>query len=100
MKQKQGRRFLSFFQAGIDPNGFNIVLQGEIAHFVKMRSEDRREIIEEIAGISVYEMRKQKALHEIEKTEEKLKEVSAVLRERTSYLKNLEEERKQALRFR
>ncbi|MBS3092779.1 chromosome segregation protein SMC [Candidatus Pacearchaeota archaeon] len=87
-------------QAGIDPNGFNIVLQGEIAHFVKMRSEDRREIIEEIAGISVYEMRKQKALHEIEKTEEKLKEVSAVLRERTSYLKNLEEERKQALRFR
>src|SRR3989344_5829922 len=87
-------------QAGIDPNWFNIVLQGEIAHFVKMRSEDRREIIEEIAGISVYEMRKQKALHEIEKTEEKLKEVSAVLRERTSYLKNLEEERKQALRFR
>lgn len=86
-------------QAGIDPNGFNLILQGEISRFVKMRSEDRREIIEEIAGISIYESRKRKSLKEIEKTEQKLKEVSAVLRERTSYLKNLEEERKQALKF-
>ncbi|MFA5992932.1 MAG: chromosome segregation SMC family protein [Candidatus Pacearchaeota archaeon] len=86
-------------QAGIDPNGFNIVLQGEIARFIKMHGEDRRKIIEEVAGISIYESRKQKALSEIEKTEQKLKEVNAVLRERTSYLKNLELERKQALRF-
>ncbi|MFA5019837.1 MAG: LAGLIDADG family homing endonuclease [Candidatus Pacearchaeota archaeon] len=85
--------------AGIDPNGFNIVLQGEIAHLVKMHPIERREIIEEVAGISIYEMRKQKSLHEIEKTNQKLKEVSAVLRERTAYMKNLEEERKQALRF-
>src|SRR3989338_7284267 len=86
-------------QAGIDPNGFNLVLQGQIARLVKMSPEERREIIEEIAGISIYENRKQKSLNEIEKTEQKLKEVSAVLRERTSYLKNLEQERKQALRF-
>jgi len=86
-------------QAGIDPNGFNIILQGNIAHFVKMRGDERREIIEEIAGISIYETRKQKSLHEIEKTEQRLKEVGAVLRERTAYLKNLEEERKQALKY-
>lgn len=86
-------------QAGIDPNGFNIVLQGEIARLIKMRPEERREIIEEVAGISIYESRKQKSLREIEKTEQKLKEVGAVLRERTAYLKNLENERKQALKF-
>jgi len=86
-------------QAGIDPNGFNIVLQGEIARLIKMRPEERREIIEEVAGISIYESRKQKSLREIEKTEQKLKEVGAVLRERTNYLKNLETERKQALKF-
>ncbi len=86
-------------QAGIDPYGFNIVLQGEIDSFVKMHAEERRGIIEEVAGISVYETRKQKSLKELEKTEEKLKEVSAVLRERTSYLKNLENERQQALKF-
>ncbi len=86
-------------QAGIDPNGFNIILQGGISKFVKMRPEERREVIEEVAGISVYEMRKQKSLNEIKKTEQKLKEVSAVLRERTNFLKKLEQERKQALRF-
>ena len=86
-------------QAGIDPNGFNIVLQGEIHNFVKMHNEERRKIVEEVAGISVYELRKQKSLKELEKTEEKLKEVLAILRERTSYLNNLEKERQQALRF-
>ncbi len=86
-------------QAGIDPHGFNIVLQGEIERFVKMPSEERRKVIEEVAGISVYEMRKTKSLKELEKTEEKLKQVNAVLRERTNYLKNLENERQQALRY-
>ena len=86
-------------QAGIDPHGFNIVLQGEISSFVKMHAEERRKIIEEVAGISVYETRKQKSLKELDKTDLRLNEVSAVLRERTSYLKNLENERQQALRF-
>ena len=86
-------------QAGIDPNGFNIVLQGGIQNFVKMHNEDRRKIIEEVSGISVYESRKEKSIKELEKTEEKLKEVLAILRERTSYLNNLEKERQQALKY-
>ena len=60
-------------QADIDPNGFNIILQGEIDSFVKMHPEERRGVIEEVAGISVYEKRKEKALHELERTEERLK---------------------------
>jgi len=86
-------------QAGIDPNGFNIILQGEIQNFVKMHNEERRKIIEEVSGISVYETRKEKALKELNKTEEKLKEVLAILRERTTYLNNLEKERQQALKY-
>ena len=86
-------------QAGLDPNGFNIILQGEIQNFVKMHNEERRKIVEEVSGISVYEVRKKKSLKELDKTEEKLKEVLAVLRERTIYLNNLEKERQQALRF-
>ena len=86
-------------QGGIDPNGFNIILQGEIQNLVRMQSEDRRKIIEEVSGISVYEMRKEKSLNELERTEEKLKEILAILRERTIYLNNLEKERQQALRF-
>ncbi|MBS3078830.1 chromosome segregation protein SMC [Candidatus Pacearchaeota archaeon] len=86
-------------QAGIDPHGFNIVLQGEIEKFVKLPADERRKILEEVAGISVYEMRKEKSLKELEKTDERLKQINAILRERTNYLRNLEEEREQALKF-
>lgn len=86
-------------QAGIDPNGFNLVLQGEIQNFVKMHTEERRKVIEEVSGISIYELRKAKSIKELENTEEKLKEVSAILKERTAYLNNLEKERQQALKF-
>jgi len=86
-------------QAGIDPYGFNIILQGEIQNFVRMHTEERRKIIEEVSGISIYELKKQKSLRELEKIDMKLKEVSVILRERTSYLNNLERERQQALRF-
>ncbi|MEN9626388.1 MAG: hypothetical protein RL557_716 [archaeon] len=86
-------------QAGIDPHGFNIVLQGEIMRFVRMPADERRKILEEVAGISIYEMRKEKSLRELEKTDEKLRQVNAILRERTNYLKNLENEREEALKF-
>ncbi|MCK9568266.1 chromosome segregation protein SMC [Candidatus Pacearchaeota archaeon] len=86
-------------QGGIDPNGFNIVLQGEIQNFVRMQPDERRKVIEEVSGISIYESRKEKSLSELDKTEEKLKEVVAILRERTIYLNNLEKERQQALKF-
>jgi len=86
-------------QAGIDPQGFNIILQGEIQNFVRMQAEDRREVIEEVSGIAVYETRKEKSLHELEKTDEKLKEITSILRERTAYLNNLEKERQQALKY-
>jgi chromosome segregation protein len=85
--------------AGIDPYGFNIILQGHIQSIVRIQSEERRKIIEEVAGISIYETRKEKSLHELEKTEEKLKEISSVIRERAAYLRNLEEEKKQALKY-
>ena len=85
--------------AGIDPHGFNIVLQGRIDSIVKMHSEDRRKIIEEVAGIAIYEARKEKSLRELEKTEERLKEISTVLRERKNFLNNLEEEKVQAEKF-
>jgi len=42
-------------QAGIDPHGFNLILQGQIQSIVKMHPEERRKIIEEVAGISIAE---------------------------------------------
>jgi len=85
-------------QGGIDPEGFNIILQAQIDTIIKMRPEEKRQVIEEIAGISIYEDRKEKSLHELEKTDSKLKEITTILRERSAFLNNLERERKQALK--
>jgi len=86
--------------AKIDPDGHNIVLQGDIVAFTQMKGEERRRIIEEISGISVYEDKKQKAMNELEKVQARLAEVEIVLTERDAYLRELRKEKTQAKRFR
>jgi chromosome segregation protein len=86
-------------QAGIDPYGYNIIMQGQIQGIVKMHPEERRKIIEEVAGISIYESRKEKSLKELDKTESRLKEVGTILRERGAFLANLEKEKAQAQKY-
>ncbi len=86
-------------RAKIDPDGFNIVLQGDIIRFVEMSGNERRQVLEEVSGIGVYEEKKQKALRELEKVENRLNEAEIILKERETYLKELKKERDQALRF-
>ena len=40
---------------GLSPEGFNMIMQGNIAKFVDMSSFDRSKILEKISGISTYE---------------------------------------------
>ena len=85
--------------ARINPDGYNIILQGDIVKFVEMHPDERRELIGEIAGITVYEDKKHKALLELEKVDERLKETEIVLAERNTYLKELKKDRDQALKY-
>ena len=85
--------------AKIDPDGHNIVLQGDISKFIDMYTEDRREIIEEISGISIYEDKKHKALLELDKVEQKLKEADIILTERGAHLRELKKDRDQATKY-
>ncbi|MBI2670433.1 chromosome segregation protein SMC [Candidatus Woesearchaeota archaeon] len=85
--------------AKIDPDGHNIVQQGDITKFMEMKTEDRREVIEEIAGISVYEDKKQKAMQELEKVQQKLTEADIILTEREANLRELKKDRDQAKKY-
>ena len=85
--------------ARINPEGYNIVLQGDITHFVDMSSVERRQIIEQISDVSVYEEKKHKALLELQKVDEKLGNADIILKERKTYLKELKSDRDQALQF-
>jgi chromosome segregation protein len=85
--------------AKINPDGHNIILQGDIVRFTEMPSVERRQLIEEIAGISVYEEKKKKAINELEKVDSKLNNADIVLEERKTYLKELKKDRDQALKY-
>ncbi|MFW9979425.1 MAG: chromosome segregation protein SMC [Candidatus Thorarchaeota archaeon] len=84
---------------GVDPNGYNLVLQGEIAQMVKVSPVDRRKLIEEIAGISAYDEQKERALKKLAESETNLGKVETQLIERRRQLEKLELEREDALRY-
>jgi chromosome segregation protein len=85
--------------AQIDPDGHNIILQGDIVHFMGMRPLERRALIEEIAGISVFEEKKNKALNELGKVDEKLTEANILLTEREVNLRELKKDKDQAQKY-
>ncbi len=84
---------------GISQRGYNFVLQGEITRLIKMTPLERRALIDEIAGISEYEEKKEEALKKLDAVSERIKEVSIVLGEREERLRVLEKEREDALRY-
>ncbi len=85
--------------AKVNPEGYNIILQGDITRFVDMSHLDRRKILEEISDVSAYEDKKHKANLELEKVDEKLNNAEIILIERSTYLKELKKDRDQALKF-
>lgn len=95
-KQYEVEELLSM--AGIPKQGYNIVTQGDIFKFIKMTPAERRDILSEIAGITDYEEKKEKALKDLEETEKKLNSAKLVLKEVKANLKRLEEERENALK--
>jgi len=85
--------------AKINPNGYNIILQGDITHFVDMSSLERRQVIEEISDVSAYEDKKHKATLELTKVEEKLNNAEIILKERRVHLRELKKDRDQAMQY-
>ncbi len=79
---------------------YNFILQGDVEHFVRMDSIDRRKIIDELAGIAEYDVKKEKSMSELQKVEANLRSMQVVLEEVRSQLEKLEVERENAIRYR
>jgi chromosome segregation protein len=99
-KTKTRQEMLELLAAArIDPDGHNIVLQGDIVSFCQLPGVERRQIVEEIAGIGVYEERKQAALRDLEKVEQRLEQATIILKERDGFMKELKKDRDTALKY-
>lgn len=84
-------------ELGLDAQGHNIVVQGDITSIIEMNDEGRREMIDDIAGIREFDEKRTESFRELEKVEQRIKEVRIVLAERTAYLEQLAKEREAAM---
>lgn len=70
-----------FMDTGIGKDGYSLIGQGRIDEILSTRSEDRRNLFEEAAGIVKYKTRKQEAERKLENTRQNLIRISDIIRE-------------------
>ncbi|OVE84644.1 chromosome segregation protein SMC [Natronolimnobius baerhuensis] len=87
-------------QAGVTPEGYNVVMQGDVTEIINMTPYARREIIDEIAGVAEFDAKKEDAFGELEIVEERIDEATLRIEEKRDRLGQLEDERQTALRYR
>ncbi|MEM4641527.1 MAG: AAA family ATPase [Candidatus Pacearchaeota archaeon] len=80
-------------------NKHNFIAQGDVTRIIDMNAEQRREIIDELAGIEEFELKREEAQKNLDKVNEKIKDVKLVLQERLARLEQLQKEREQAERY-
>jgi len=83
-------------KAGITPESYNIVMQGDVTRIIEMTPVDRRKIIDEIAGVSEFDEKKKKAMDELDVVRERIGRVDVILEEVSAQLSRLQVERDRA----
>ncbi|MEM2740079.1 MAG: AAA family ATPase, partial [Candidatus Bathyarchaeia archaeon] len=84
---------------GLSPSSANIVMQGTVTKVADLSPKRRRELLEEIIGISVYDEKKARAEEELRKAEINFRVAEAKLEAIGEQLEKLAREREQALRY-
>ncbi len=79
-----------FMDSGIGRDGYSLVGQGRIDEVLSTKSEDRRNIFDEAAGIAKFRSRKEEADGKLLRTEQNLQRVQDIQREIELHLKPLE----------
>ena len=84
---------------GLGRDGYSIIGQGRIAEIVNGKSAERREVLEEAAGISRYRYRKEEAERRLQRTDENLLRVNDKIEELELQVKPLREQAETAKRY-
>ena len=88
-----------FMDTGLGRDGYSIIGQGKIDGIVSAKSEDRREIFEEAAGISRFRYRKEEAERRLDRAEENLVRLRDILAELEGRIGPLREQAEKAEKF-
>ncbi len=85
-----------FMNTGVGREGYSIIGQGKIAEIISKKSDERRNIFEEAAGISKYRHRKEEAERKLKQTQGNLDRVRDILLELEMRVGPLEKEAEKA----
>ena len=88
-----------FMDTGIGKDGYSIIGQGKIDEILSNKSEDRRHIFEEAAGIVKYRTRKAESEKKLEHTKLNLLRINDILTEIESNIEPLQQQAEKAKKY-
>ena len=88
-----------FMDTGLGRDGYSMVSQGKVETLISGKSGERRDMLEEAAGISHYRYRRQDALRRLDQAEENLLRLRDILTELEARVGPLKQQSEKAKKF-
>ena len=89
-----------FMNTGVGREGYSIIGQGKIAEILSKKSEDRRNIFEEAAGISKFRQRKEETEKKLSGTEQNMDSLTLIFNELDARIGPLAKDAEKARKYR
>ncbi len=88
-----------FMNTGVGRDGYSIIGQGKIAEIISQKSDERRSIFEEAAGIARYRYKKEEAESKLASVDDNLTRLNDIMSELEGRVAPLERESERAKRY-
>ncbi len=88
-----------FMDTGVGRDGYSIIGQGKISEIISTKSEDRRTMFEEAAGITKFRYRKEEAERKLAHTSDNVTRVNDIITEIEGQIGPLKQQSKKAKKF-
>jgi len=83
----------------IYPNGYNVVLQGDVTQIISMNSKERRQIIDELAGVATFDRKIAQSHDKLEAVKEQIERYKLIEQEWQEQSQKLEQESHKARQY-
>ncbi|HXW68385.1 MAG TPA: chromosome segregation protein SMC [Dissulfurispiraceae bacterium] len=88
-----------FLDTGLDVKSYSILDQGRVTEIINAKPQDRRFLIEEVAGVMKYKARKTEALSKLESSKQNLQRINDIVYEVKRQINSLDRQVKKAERY-
>jgi chromosome segregation protein len=88
-----------FLDTGLDVKSYSILDQGRIGEIINTKPHERRFLIEEVAGVMKYKVRKAEAISKLESSKQNLQRINDIVYEVKRQINSLDRQVKKAERY-